>query len=156
MAKKQRITVDGTLFKIEYPSIRKALSVDVSRFDDEVRFAAMLHGFKQKYGDAESGGSAAEKYEMVQRIIAAHSAGSWDVAAGSRDTSAIVIEAVSRLKQLTVDAVTAAADAAPDRDAKLKEWGTNPSVKAEIAKIRAERAAAAAEEAEESVDDIKV
>lgn len=150
--KKQRITVDGTVLKVEYPTIRKSVTVDVSRFDEAVRFEAMIHGFKQKYGDAESGRSASEKYEMVQRIVAAHESGSWDVAAGTRDDSGIVIEAVARRGGYTVEQVTAALDAAEDREAKLKDWKSNANVKAEIAKIRAERAQAAADDAED--DDI--
>lgn len=155
--KKQRITVDGTVLKIEYPSIRKSLTVDVGQFSDEVKFDAMIHGFKQKYGDAESGGTAAEKYAMVQRIVEAHHAGAWDVAAGARDNSAIILEAVARVKGVPLEQVVAAADALGDeREATIKEWGTNLKIKAMIASIRAERATAAAEEAEADEDDIEI
>lgn len=152
--KKQRITVDGTVLKVEYPTIRKSVSVDVSKFSEKVRHEAMLHGFKQKYGDVESGGTAAEKYDMLQRVIAAHESGSWDVQAGTRDDSGIIIEAVALRFDYTVEQVNAALDEADDREAKLKEWRSNPKVKATIAKIRADRAEAAAEEAE--ADDIEI
>jgi hypothetical protein len=154
--KKQRITVDGTVLKVEYPTIRKTVTVDVSRFSEEVRHEAMLHGFKQKYGDVESGGTAAEKYDMLQRVIAAHESGNWDVTVGTRDDSGIIIEAVARRFDYTVEQVQKALEAAEDREAKLKEWRSNAKVKATIAEIRAERAAKAAEEAEDDDIDLDV
>lgn len=153
--KKQKIEVVGTVITVSYPTIRKSLSRDVSKFEDAVKFEAMIHGFKQKYGDVESGGSPAEKFAMLTRVMESHDAGSWDLTTKA-DDGAIVIEAVTRIKGLEVEEVRAvvekAGEAGPE---KLKEWRTNAKVKAEIAKIRAERAAAAAEEAEDE-DEIEL
>jgi len=67
-----------------------------------------------------------------------------------------VIEAVCRLKELDTAKVTASLDklSVDDRTAKVKEWASNPKVKAMVARIRADRAEAAAEDADE--DDIEV
>jgi len=154
--KKQQIKVEGTWLTIVYPTIRKELRVDVAGFDAEVKFAAMMHGFKQKYGDVESGGTPAEKYEMLQRVVEANRSGGWDIGAGARDTSGIVIEAVCRLKELDPAKVTASLDklSVDDRTVKVKEWASNPKVKAMVARIRADRAEAAADDSDE--DDIEV
>lgn len=154
--KKQKITVDGTKVKVEYPTIKKSLAFDTAEFSAEVKFEAMMHGFKQKYGDAESGGTPADKFAMASRILEAHRAGEWDVGAGARDNSAIVAEAVSRIKGLELAAVTKVLESLDEekRAEKVKEWASNAKVKAEVATIRAERAQAAADEAEEDEDDI--
>lgn len=159
MAKKQKITVTGSVVKVEYPTIRKSLSVDVSQLGDEVKFAALIHGVKQRLGDAESGQPPTLKYAMASRIVEAFGNGSWDLESRDVDTSAIVFEAVERIKGLKKGEVAATFeknDADEETIAgKVKEWRANAKVKAEIAKIRAERAAAAAEESDDD-DEIEL
>ena len=146
MAKmKQRLSVDGSILTIEYPTIGKKFVVDTSQYDEGIQESARLHGYMQKFGDAASGGDATEKYEEVQAIHASLLDGEWKRTA-SPDTSAIVIEALERLKGIPKEKLQEAFEKAPER---LKEFRTNRKVKAEIAKIHAERAALRAEDAED-------
>ena len=139
--KKQKVAVVGTILTIDYPSINKRFTVDYAKYMASVQSDAMAHGFKQKFGDAKSGESAAEKFEMVKRIHENLLTGQWELTA-TPDHSGIIIEAVCNLKKWKEKEVRKTLEANPD---KLKEFGTNVKVKAEIARIRAERAAAAAE-----------
>lgn len=154
--RKQKITHVGPLYTVEYPTIKKTLKFDVSKFSDEVREEAMYHGFDQKYGDAKSGGTPMEKYEMTQRILAAHEAGSWNVEDRVFDIS-LILAAVARVKEITVTQAKDALAKFGDDDeqiAKAKEWSQNKKVKAAIAAIRAERLAEAAEESDD--DDLEI
>ena len=148
MAKKQKVAVVDGILTVEYPTLGKKFVADLTKYSDGIRQQAMDHGFKQKFGDAASGKTATEKYEMVQRIHAGLLEDQWELTS-TPDMSGIVVEAVCRLKKLKEAAVRAAIE---KNEGKLKEWSANASVKAEIAKIRAERAAKAAEEA----DDIEI
>lgn len=150
-AKKQKIAVDGTKLTIEYPTIRKSITIDVSRFERELRNEAEMHGWKQRYGDLESGGSPQEKYAAAQKLFAANLIGKWELDAAPRDDSAIIVEAVSRIKGVKVAEVEKALQPLneADRAAKLAEWKAAAKVKAEIAQIRAERAKKAADEADD-------
>lgn len=149
--KKQKVTYDETsgVVKVEYPTIRKAVQVALGSLAQDVLKYAAVHGLKQRLGDAESGGSPAEKYEMAKRIVESLEGGSWDITTRT-DDGGIVIEAVSRLKKRKVEdirkVIEELGEDGPDR---IKEWRSNAKVKAEIAKIRAERAAKAADEADE-------
>jgi len=145
MMKKQQLAYDGWVLTVEYPTIKKSLSVDISTFGQEVKDFGLKHGFKQLFGDAASGSTPAEKYEMAKRKLEAFKAGQTTLS-GERDTSAIVILAVANLKKLKLAAVEKIAEAKPE---KIADWRSNIQVKAEIARIRAERAAANAEEADE-------
>jgi hypothetical protein len=145
--KKQQESVQGLIVSVHYPTINKSVSVDASKLSEEVRVMAMLHGIKQKLGDAESGKSPIEKFSMSQRIIENMLAGDWELTA-TRDDSAIIIEAVARVKKVKVAEVQRAIDDSDDGAEKLKEWRIHPKVKAAIAAIRAERAAAAAKDSD--------
>jgi hypothetical protein len=147
MAKKQKIVVEGSRVTVQYPTLGKELTQDVAKLSKEVKFAAMLHGFKQCYGDSASGGSPQEKFEMCNRRMEAHRNGSWDLDSREQDLT-IVVEALSRVLGQTVAKVEEELERKyPDEeryDERLKELRILPKVKAEIAQIRAERAAAAA------------
>lgn len=148
MAKgKQKVTVNGSVVKVEYPTIKKFVSVDVDKLDTSVTQAALIHGVKQRLGDAASGGTAQEKYEMAGRIVEAFHAGQWELADRITDDS-IVIEAVARIKERDEEEIRAIVERkGPDETVKV--WRTNGKVKAEILNIRAERAQTAADEAED-------
>lgn len=153
-AKKQVVTVVDGVLRAEYPSIKKVFTRALADYSDDIRLAAMDHGFKQKFGDAASGQQPAEKYAEVIAIDQSLMAGNWE-RVSIPDLTPLICLAVSRLKGLPLGKVEAVAAAAPDT---VKEWGAKLTVKAEIAKIRAERAAKAAEEAadEELEFDIEV
>lgn len=148
MAKKQRISVVGTILTAEYPTIGKKFTVDFSGYDAAVQQAALAHGFKQKFGDAASGGSPAEKYAEVQAIHASLLEGEWERTAAP-DLTPIICEAVARIQGIKLEKVQKAAEG---NEETVKKWGSNLKVKAEILKIRSERAALAAEESDEDLD----
>lgn len=154
--KKQIVKVEGSVITVEYPTIKKAVVLDVAKCSAEVREAMLMHGGGQKLGDAASGKSPAEKFEMATRIVESLYAGNWNLESREVDTTAIVVEAVSRIKKLKIAKVQEVIDALGEDEAaeKVKDWRSNAKVKAEIAKIRAERAAVAADEAED--DDIEI
>jgi len=147
MAKKQRVTVVGTVLTVEYPTIGKKFVVDYSKYAEAVRVCALAHGFKQKYGDAASGGTPAEKYSEVQDIHASLLAGEWERTA-TPDLTPIICEAIARIKfpHQKNAAEKLQKVAKPEQ---IADWGKNAKVKAEILKIRSERAAKAAEDADE-------
>jgi len=144
MAQKQRVSRVGTVLTIEYPTIGKKFVVDVSKYPHEMRETAEMHGWGQKYGDAKSGKSAEEKFAEVQAIHSAAMQGQWERTAHP-DLTPIICEAVARLTKTALPKVEASAKKKPEQ---VKEWSSNPEVKVEIAKIRAERAAKVAEAAE--------
>ena len=146
--KKQQVSVVNGVLTVEYPTIGKSFKADLSQYSDAVRGFALIHGFKQKFGDAASGGTPAEKFQMVQRIHESLLNGEWELTA-TPDHSTIVLEAICNLKKLKLDKVQKVAT--PE---KIKEWASNVRVKAEIARIRATRAAKVADEAEE--DDVEI
>lgn len=152
--KKQQVKFVGSVLTVEYPTINKTFTADVSKYPDGIQTAARFHGFAQKFGDAKSGQTALEKYLMVQRIHESLMAGSWKLAAGPQDNSAIIIEAVSRLKKIKIDKIEKSLVplTEEERATRVKGWADNATVKAEIAKIRAERAAKAAEDDDEELD----
>ena len=151
-AKKQKLAWNGEVLTIEFPSIKKSLVVDVSKYDEDVRHEAMLHGFKQKFGDAASGKSATEKHAEVQAIHASLLEGEWERTAAP-DLTPLICLAISRIQDKKLEDVEKAAEKAGEE--KVKEWGQNAKVKAEILKIRAERLEMEAEAAEEVNIDVE-
>ena len=147
--KKQQLSFIGDTLTVVYPSIGKTFVVNCSKYPASIytRSDASEHGIKQKLGDAKSGGTPSEKYAEVQLIHASLLNGDWERTA-SPDHSGIIKEAVSRIKKVTITKIEATLAKIDEdkRDEKIKEWGTNLQVKAEVAKIRAERAAKAADE----------
>lgn len=148
--KVQKTTVEGTVVKLFYPALKKGVEVDVGGFSSKLLLAAAIHGVKQRLGDAESGGTAAEKYEMAQRIIEeAFEMDSWDLTTRVIDPK-LVVEAVASVKGVEETEVRAALDrageAAPE---KIKEWRGNAKVKAKILEIQAARAKVKADESDE-------
>lgn len=149
MAKKQRVSRSGNIVKVEYPTIHKAVSVDLSKLSDTIKFLGLAHGIGQKLGDAASGGTPTEKYEMASRIAENLLAGEWELTVSDNGTE--VIAAVSAIKGIKPEQVEKSLDGldSEKRTEKLREWRSNPKVKAQIAKTRAEKAAEAAEDAED-------
>lgn len=150
--KKQKVSRKGTVVTVEYPTIKKSVVLDVAKVPADMRELLLYHGAGQKLGDAASGGTPIEKYEMASRIVTGLLAGEWELK-GTPDTSGIILEAVSRLKKIPLAKLQAAAEANPE---KVKEWGQNVTVKATVAMIRAERAKALADEADDEELEIEI
>lgn len=144
--KKQRVSFVEGILSVEYPTIAKVFKANVSKYPEAIREAAMIHGFKQKFGDAASGGTPGEKFAEVQSIHDSLLAGEWERTA-TIDLTPLILEAVARIKGVSVAKMQKAAEKAGVD--KVKEWGQHPQTKAEIAKIRAEKAEKAAAEAED-------
>lgn len=144
--KKQTVGVVGSIVTVSYPTIGKAVSIDYSILSPEMKLQAGLHGLKQKLGDAASGDSPQEKYLMASRIVAGLRENQWELTSTPVDLTPIICEAVSRIKKLPLAKVE---KAAAGNEETVKTWGSNPKVRAEILKIRAERAAKIAAEADD-------
>lgn len=145
--KKQRVSVVGTVLTVEYPTIGKKFTVDYSKYGQPVQVCALAHGYKQKFGDAASGGTPAEKLAEVNAIHASLLAGEWERTA-TVDLTPIICEAVARIKRVPLGKISKIAEG---HEEMVKEWGSNAKVRAEILKIRAERASKIAEESDEEI-----
>lgn len=152
---KLSIVEDGgkSFLVIAYEKIGKSLKLDLSQLSAHDK-DARDHGWKQRFGDLKAGDETGhEKFEEAQRLYAhLKEGGDWAMT-GQRDTTGIVIEALSRLnpKKYPKDMLEKAAAAKPEQ---VKTWRANPEVKAMIAKIYAERAAKVAKEVE--AEEIKI
>lgn len=79
MAKKQIIDWAGDTIKIAYGNGAK-FEADCTKYPPSIYVpcAAARHGIAQKFGDAKSGGTAAEKFAEVQLIHASLLGGDWN------------------------------------------------------------------------------
>lgn len=156
---KQKVSIANNVLTVEYPTIGKTLRVDLTKYPEGVQEDARLHGFKQKFGDAESGKSPQEKYAMVQRIHESLLDGEW-VLTANRDNSDVIVEAVCRLLKLKIEkdgegfvlVDSKAKTKKPIPAEKIKEWGAHVKVKAEILLIRSERATKLADESQDELN----
>jgi hypothetical protein len=163
MAKKQVVSMVGSILTVEYPTIGKTFTVDTSTYDASIHADAQRHGFRQKFGDAASGQDPAAKFAEVQKIHASLLEGNWE-RVSIPDQTPTILEAVSRVKGHPVEAIRKAISkefkkAKPEDTTeeefvvmKAKEWASNAAVKAAIAQIRAEKAAAVAAESDDEIE----
>lgn len=128
----------------------KALEFDLNKVSDDVRKQLALHGASQKIGDSFAGvkGNYAEGTQNAQDTIDQLYAGVWKAARedDARPRLAELAEAIARIKGVELDKATAAVEKATDDQ--RKQWRSNAKVKAVIAQLRAEKAAAALKDAE--------
>lgn len=153
MAKKQKVAVVMGVVVCEYPQIGKVFKGELSKLPSTIYKPCLAadHGMKQKLGDAESGGTAQEKYEAVQQIWNGLLAGEWERTA-KPDMLPLIIEAISRIKKVPLAKVQ---KAATGNEEKFRAYGSNSKVKAEILKIRSERLAVIAAEADDEEIDLE-
>lgn len=127
------------------------LDLDVSTLSPEMQVQLMLHGAAQKIGDSYAGvkGNYAEGVQAAKDVIEQLKAGEWR--AGRDDSArprlAELAGAIARIKGVDFAKADAAVQGASEDQ--RKEWRSNAKVKAEIAKMRAEKAAQALEQAGE-------
>ena len=152
MAKKQRVSVVNWIGTVEYPTLGKKVTADITKYPKEMQEELMRHGWRQKFGDAASGKEPAEKYEMAKRIHAGLMDGQWELTANV-DLTPLVLEAVARLKGLKFNpdklTLSKGDKVLKPNEKDIAGWRTNAQVKAEIATIRAERLQDQAEDSEE-------
>ena len=127
------------------------LNFDTNELSAEMRSQLMLHGMSQKGGDSYAGakGNYSEAIQNVKDVWEQLKQGVWRAARGEGDAKprlAELAEAIARIKQVPIEASTAAVEAGTEEQ--RKAWRGNAKVKAVIAQIRAEKAAKALEEAE--------
>lgn len=132
------------------------LSLDVATLEEEVQTELMLHGALQKIGDSYAGAAGDFDYAIsnATRIIN-NLVNNVKKVAGAKSTtkrgSSELVEAIARLKSISIQDASAAVDALPDDQKKVLR-GLD-AVKSEIAKIRAERAQARLDKAKAALQD---
>lgn len=130
----------------------KVLSFDLAKVSEAIRLQLAMHGASQKIGDSFAGvkGNFAEGVGNAQETIDQLYAGVWKAARedDARPRLAELAEAIARIKQVPIEVATKAVEAG--NDDQRKAWRSNAKVKAVIAQLRAEKAAAALEEAQKS------
>lgn len=126
---------------------------------DDIRQAAMFHGFNQKIRDAAAGYSKDADYagarEEMHSVIDALYAGSWNRAAGGAGPGVNMEDlatAIATIKNATFEKAMAAVEAASPEQ--RKAWAKNPKVAALVTQARADRLAAAAAKAADTDLDI--
>lgn len=132
----------------------QAVVIDVAQVPENIRERAMFHGFSQKIGDSVSGMAKDRKFgdafAALQDNVAMLVNGQWN--AGREGGSSDLVEALAKLKGLDLEDVRVAVKRMDEET--LKRTLSHPAVKAEIARMRAERAKVAAKAAKASLDEI--
>lgn len=135
---------------------------DTSTLSDEQKFNLMMHGLLQKVGDsyASAKGDFTFGIAAAQKVVGQLANDQWTASHASAGEgtpkTGELAQAIANLKKLDVATVTTAVNAATDDQ--RKAWRKNAAIAAEIARMRAEKAAARAATAETagSVDDIEL
>lgn len=128
------------------------VSLDVNELSADQQFNLMMHGLMQKCGDsyASAKGDFALGVASVQKVCDQLLNDQWVASRASggegKPRSSELALALANIKKLDIAAVTAAVDAATDEQ--RKAWRKHPAIAAEIARMRAEKAAARAKAAE--------
>ena len=122
----------------------KQLSVTLDELPAEIIRALAGHGLSQKIGDSYASvkGNADLAFDNAAKVIENLKNGSWTsrVVGEGKGRVSELAEAIARLKG--VDIAKASAAVAQATEDTLKVWRSNAKVKAKIAEIRAEKAAA--------------
>jgi len=133
------------------------LTFDTNKVNDETKLDLRCHGASQKIGDSFAGvkGNFGEGIKNAQATIDQLYANEWTAdREGGAPRLAELAEAIARIKGVNVEKARAAVEKATDDE--RKAWRGNAGVKATIAKMRAEKAAAAFEAQGEEAKEIEV
>lgn len=137
---------EGLTFKLG-----NGLTVELRPEDcsDEIRSQAMIHGFNQKVRDSAAGFSKANDYSgafsAMQSVVDNLLGGLWN-AKGGNGTGDLV-QAIANLKKIETDEAQGLVDALDEEQ--MKVVMAKPAIKAEILRIKAERAAKVASAADD-------
>lgn len=111
-----------------------------------------LHGLKQKIGDAASGHSKTNDYSggfsAMQGVVDNLMNGLWNAKGGTGTGD--LVQAIANLKKIDTEEAQALVEGLDDEQ--LKTVQGKPAVKAEILRIKAERAAAVAAASDDDGD----
>lgn len=129
--------------------------VNPKDYPSEIQEDLLIHGAKQKLGDATAGFSKTNDYGGAKdAILGVHEslmAGVWNREAGGFGVSIDdLAQAIAALKKTSVEKAKAAVEAAPTE--KRKEWASNKKVAALIAEYRAARAKENAKQEKDELD----
>lgn len=138
-------------------STGETLQVALADLPENIRLELALHGLSQKVGDSYASvkGDAVAAYAAAKKVIEQLLAGEWRTARAAGEGKSRVselAEAIARLKNVEVSVAAAAVAKAPEETLKL--WRSNAKIKAIIAEIRAEKAAARLAKDNSSADEI--
>lgn len=129
----------------------KSLSIDLTKVTKDILLDLAKHGASQKIGDSAAGFSKAQDFsgalEAMESVKNNLLAGLWKAEGSGGSGSAILAEALAEVTGRKLEDVKKALEAADEE--KLKTWRANAKVKAVMARISAERAAARAAAAED-------
>lgn len=120
-------------------------SVDLRSLPEEIQNRLMIHGMLQKGGDSYASvkGNTAEGIANLDKVIKNLQDNNWTAGreeGEAKPRTTELAEALARIKEVDIATAQAAVEAA-DED-KRKAWRSHAKVKAVIAQIRAEKAAA--------------
>lgn len=108
---------------------------------DEMKDDGLFHGINQKVRDAAAGFSKSGDYSgafrAMQQVADNLANGLWNAKGGSGQSD--LVQAIANLKKISLEDAQAAVDALDDEQ--LKVVASKAAVKAEILRIKAERAA---------------
>lgn len=115
----------------------------------EIQTTAMFHGFNQKIRDSAAGFSKANDFSgafnAMQSVVDNLLGGLWNAKGGTG--TADLVQAVANLKKIALEDAQTAVDELDDEQ--LKIVMAKPAIKAEILRIKSERAAKVAEAADD-------
>ena len=117
----------------------------------EMRDAGLFHGINQKVRDSAAGFSKDSDYSgafrAMQTVVDNLMNGLWNAKGGTGIGD--LVQAIANLKKIEVDAAQALVDGLDDEQ--LKAVQGKPAIKAEILRIKAERAAKLADASDDDV-----
>lgn len=148
---------EGTVVSFKFGN-GESLSLDVSTLDESIQTELMLHGALQKIGDSYAGaaGDYAFAIANAKKVIDNLLSGNWKAAregGTAAPRTGELAEAIARIKNLSVEDAQALVDGLSDEQRKAVR--AKDAVKAVIAQIRYEKAAAKAAKAQtEGKDDL--
>ncbi len=118
-------------------------TIDCNNFAPEIRQQAEWHGFSQKLGDSYSScKTERERHSAFLECLDSLEARNWNRGAGNAGGASDLSLAISRVKGIPIEKATAVVKGLNEEQ--LKTLGKNELIKAEVAKIRSERATARA------------
>ncbi len=126
-----------------------AVSGNVSEFSTEIIDRLTGHGLMQKGGDSYASvkGNFAQGIENLNGVLSALKSGDWSQEReGSGPRLDELAAAIARIKGVSVEKAMAACTKATEK--MIADWRSNAKVKAVVAQIRAEKAAAALQASE--------
>lgn len=144
-AKFLQVVADGNVLSFKLGNGLKVVC-DTDDLSDDIRQAALLHGVNQKIRDSAAGfskdGDYTGAYRAMQTTLDNLESGLWNARGGASGEGDLA-QAVANLKGIELE-VAAEAVRGLDEEG-LKTLRNKPKVKAEILRLKAERAANVAE-----------